>query len=50
VLLAEGVHRAGTLFATVSVHFQVVRDPLAAFVVTQNGRVFGMMQVEELHV
>jgi hypothetical protein len=49
VRLAGGVHRAGTLFATVTVNFQVVGNPLAVFVITQNGHVFGMMQAEELH-
>jgi hypothetical protein len=47
--LAGGVHRAATLFATVIVNFQVVGNPVAAFVITQNDHVFGMMQVEELH-
>jgi len=43
------MHRAGTLFATVIVNFQVVGHLLAAFVITQNGHLFGMMQMEELH-
>jgi len=47
--LAGGVHRAATLLATVIVNFQVVGNPVAAFVITQNDHVFGMMQVEELH-
>jgi ribosomal protein S19 len=49
VPLAGGMHRAGTLFATVIVNFQVVGHLLAAFMITQNCHVFGMMQAEELH-
>ena len=47
--LALGVPSADPVFVTVVVHFQVVGNPLAGFVITQNGHVFGMMQVEELH-
>jgi hypothetical protein len=47
--LAGGVHRAGMVFATLLVHFQVVDNPFAPFVITQDGHVFRMMQVEEFH-
>ncbi len=43
VRLAGGVHRAGTVFATVIVHFQVVSNPLAALAITKDGHVFRMV-------
>ena len=47
--LAVGVRSAEPVFVTVIVHFQVVGHLLAAFAVTQHGRVERMVKLEELH-
>ena len=49
VSLAGRVHSANPVFVTVLVHFQVVSHLLAADAVTQHGRVFRVMKLEELH-
>jgi hypothetical protein len=45
--LAVGMPSADSVFVTVIVNFQVVSNPLAVFVITQNGHLSGMMEVEE---
>jgi ribosomal protein S19 len=47
--LAVRVHSADPVFLTVVVHFQVVGHLLAAFAVTQHGRVQRMVKLEKFH-
>ena len=49
VRLAVHVPSADSVFVTVIVHFQVVGHLLAAFAVTQHGRVQRMLKLEEFH-
>ena len=48
--LAVRVHSADSVVVTVFVHFQVVGHLLAAFAVTQHGRVKRIVKLETFHI
>src|ERR1019366_1057950 len=49
ISLAVGVRSAEPIFVTAIIHFQVVGHLLAAFAVTQHGRVQRMVKLERFH-